>query len=39
MDDKAAQIATEAPLVVDPARDVMRPDTLPLDALFKPSPW
>jgi acetyltransferase len=31
-----AQISPEAGLLIDPAHDLLRPDTLPLDAVFKP---
>ena len=37
MENKATlTAAAETPLVIDPARDVLRPDNLPLDAMFKP---
>jgi acetyltransferase len=31
-----AQASPEAGLLIDPAHDLLRPDTLPLDAVFKP---
>ena len=34
--NEETQIGTQTELLVDPARDVLRPDNLPLDAIFKP---
>jgi len=36
MEQKASLAAVETHVVIDPARDVLRPDSLPLDAMFKP---
>ena len=36
MNNKESQTSVQAGLLIDPAHDLLRPDNLPLDAIFKP---